>query len=47
MPLGVARVVLGDLAAAGSVAVHHTVGSAVVASDVVLMQRVLAGLQRL
>jgi uncharacterized protein DUF742 len=46
-PLGVARVVLGDLAAAGSVAVHRTVGSADVASDVALMQRVLAGLQRL
>ncbi len=47
MPLGVARVVLGDLAAAGSVAVHRTVGSADAASDVALMQRVLAGLQRL
>ena len=47
IPLGVARVVLGDLAAAGSVAVHRTVGSADAASDVALMQRVLAGLQRL
>ncbi|MDQ4093104.1 MAG: DUF742 domain-containing protein [Actinomycetota bacterium] len=47
VPLGVARVVLGDLAAAGSVAVHRTVGSADAASDVALMQRVLAGLQRL
>jgi hypothetical protein len=47
MPLGVARVVLGDLAAAGSVAVHRTVGSADAASDVALMQRVLAGLHRL
>jgi hypothetical protein len=47
MPLGVAQVVLGDLAAAGSVAVHRTVGSADAASDVALMERVLAGLQRL
>jgi hypothetical protein len=47
MPLGVARVLLGDLAAAGSVAVHRTVGSADAAPDVALMQRVLAGLQRL
>jgi hypothetical protein len=47
MPLGVARVLLGDLAAAGSVAVHRTVGSADVTTDVALMQRVLVGLQRL
>lgn len=47
MPLGVARVLLGDLAAAGSVAVHRTAGSADAAPDVALMQRVLAGLQRL
>jgi hypothetical protein len=47
VPLGVARVLLGDLAAAGSVAVHRTVGSADAAPDVALMQRVLAGLQRL
>ncbi len=47
MPLGVARVLLGDLAAAGSVTIHRTVSSADVASDVALMQRVLAGLHRL
>lgn len=47
MPLGVARVLLGDLAAAGSVAIHRTVGSADTAPDVALMQRVLAGLERL
>ena len=47
MPLGVARVLLGDLAAAGSVAIHRTVGSADVASDVALLQRVLVGLHRL
>ncbi len=47
MPLGVARVLLGDLAAAGSVAIHRTVGAADAAPDVALMQRVLNGLQRL
>lgn len=47
MPLGVARVLLGDLAAAGSVAIHRTVGTADAAPDVALMQRVLNGLQRL
>ncbi len=47
VPLGVARVLLGDLAAVGSVAVHPTVGSADAAPDLVLMQRVLAGLRRL
>ena len=47
MPLGVVRVLLGDLAAAGNVAVHRTVGSADAAPDVALMQRVLTGLQRL
>lgn len=47
MPLGVTRVVLRELAAVGSVAVHRTVGSADTVSDVALMQRVLAGLRRL
>ncbi|MGH3900811.1 MAG: DUF742 domain-containing protein [Pseudonocardiaceae bacterium] len=47
MPLGVARVLLGDLAATGSVAIHRTVGAADAAPDVALMQRVLNGLQRL
>ncbi len=47
MPLGVARVLLGDLAAAGSVAVHRTAGSADAAPDVALMRRVLTGLRRL
>lgn len=47
IPLGVARVLLGDLAATGSVAVHRTVGAADAAPDVALMQRVLNGLQRL
>jgi hypothetical protein len=47
MPLGVARVVLGDMAEVGSVAVHRTVGSADAAPDLDLMRRVLNGLQRL
>ena len=47
IPLGVARVLLGDLAATGSVAVHRTVGAADATPDVALMQRVLDGLQRL
>lgn len=46
-PLGVARVLLGDLADAGSIAVHRTAGSADAPADVALMRRVLAGLQRL
>jgi Protein of unknown function (DUF742) len=47
VPLGVARVLLGDLAATGSVAVHRMAGSADAAPDVALMQRVLTGLRRL
>ncbi len=47
IPLGVARVLLGDLAAAGSLAVHRTVGAPGSTPDVALMQRVLTGLQRL
>ncbi|MGQ0716328.1 MAG: DUF742 domain-containing protein [Pseudonocardiales bacterium] len=47
IPLGVARVLLGDLAATGSLAVHRTAGAADSAPDVALMQRVLTGLRRL
>lgn len=47
MPLGVARVVLGDMAEAGKVAVHRTASSADAMPDLDLMQRVLNGLQRL
>lgn len=42
VPLGVAQVLVGDLADAGSVSVH-----AAVPTDVDLMRRVLAGLRRL
>jgi len=47
VPLGVARVVLGDMAEAGSVVVHATASSATGAPDFALMQRVLSCLQRL
>jgi hypothetical protein len=47
MPFGVARVVLGDMAEAGSVVVHRTAGSADALPDIDLMRRVLNGLQRL
>lgn len=48
VPLGVARVVLGDMAEAGTVAVHRTAaGGADGAPDLALMQRVLTCLHRL
>ncbi|MGH3932660.1 MAG: DUF742 domain-containing protein [Pseudonocardiaceae bacterium] len=47
VPIGVARVLLGDMAKAGSVVVHRTMGSAEGKPDLVLMQRVLSCLQRL
>lgn len=48
VPLGVARVLLGDLAAAGVVVVHPTAANTGDgAPDVAFMRRVLVGLQRL
>lgn len=48
VPLGVARVLLGDLATAGVVVVHPTAGSSGDgAPDLAFMQRVLVGLRRL
>ena len=47
VPLGVARVLLGDMAETGSVMVHRTAGTADGAPDLALMQRVLSCLQRL
>ncbi|MGH3762110.1 DUF742 domain-containing protein [Actinophytocola sp.] len=44
VPLGVARVLVGDLAADGSVVVHPTAGGP---PDVDIMCRVLVGLRRL
>jgi hypothetical protein len=45
VPLGVARVLVGDLAAAGTVAVHRSAGDS--GPDMALMERVLSGLRRL
>ncbi|MHA6625141.1 DUF742 domain-containing protein [Pseudonocardia sichuanensis] len=45
VPLGVARVLVGDLAAAGAVAVHRTAGPD--GPDLALMERVLSGLRKL
>jgi hypothetical protein len=46
-PLGVARVVLGDMASLGIVTVHQTASSAGNVPDISLMERVLSGLRRL
>jgi hypothetical protein len=47
LPLGVARVVLGDMAGLGVVTVHQTANSAGSVPDLALMERVLSGLRRL
>jgi hypothetical protein len=47
LPLGVARVVLGDMAGLGVVTVHQTASSAGSTPDLALMERVLSGLRRL
>jgi hypothetical protein len=47
LPLGVARVLLGDMAELGVVTVHRTASSAGNAPDLALMERVLSGLRRL
>lgn len=47
IPLGVARVVLGDMAGLGLVMVHQTVTSAGSGPDIALIERVLSGLRRL
>jgi Protein of unknown function (DUF742) len=47
IPLGVARVVLGDMAGLNLVNVHQTTSSAGSAPDLALMERVLSGLRRL
>jgi hypothetical protein len=46
IPVGVARVLVGDLADQGVLTVHDTRGQAG-AADMALMERVLAGLRRL
>jgi uncharacterized membrane protein len=45
VPLGVARVLVGDLASAGAVAVHSGPGAS--GPDLALMERVLSGLRKL
>ena len=47
IPLGVARVLLGDMAGIGVVTVHQTASSTGNMPDLALMERVLRGLRRL
>ncbi|WP_367137822.1 DUF742 domain-containing protein [Saccharothrix sp. HUAS TT1] len=47
LPLGVAKVLLGDMAERGLIDVHKTVSSEGEQPDLGLMERVLAGLRRL
>lgn len=47
VPLGVARVLVGDLADLGLITVHDTVSESDSTSHLLLMERVLSGLRRL
>lgn len=47
VPIGVARVLLGDMAGLGVVTVHRNASSAGNVADLALMERVLSGLRRL
>jgi hypothetical protein len=47
VPLGVARVLLGDMADLGLITVHRTVSDSGSTSHLMLMERVLSGLRRL
>ncbi|HEY3263197.1 MAG TPA: DUF742 domain-containing protein [Pseudonocardiaceae bacterium] len=47
LPLGVAKVLIGDLATSGSLTVHGTIASAGSREHLMLMERVLSGLRRL
>lgn len=47
LPLGVARVVIGDMASQGTVQVHQTATGSGEHPDMALMERVLSGLRRL
>ena len=47
LPLGVARVLLGDMASSGTVTVHQTASTPGDVPDLALMERVLSGLRRL
>jgi Protein of unknown function (DUF742) len=47
LPLGVARVLVGDMAGMGLVIIHQTVGGNGELPDVAFLERVLSGLRRL
>lgn len=47
LPLGVAKVLLGDMAAAGLLVVHETASTDGQGPDLALMERILSGLRRL
>ncbi len=47
LPLGVARVLLGDMARVGLVTVHTTAGDATGQPEVELLEKVLSGLRQL
>jgi hypothetical protein len=47
LPLGVARVLVGDMAGMGLVIVHQTMGGNGELPDVAFLERVLSGLRRL
>lgn len=47
IPLGVARVLAGDMAGEGLLAIHDTASVDGESPDVVLMERILSGLRRL
>ncbi|GAA4612250.1 DUF742 domain-containing protein [Saccharopolyspora hordei] len=47
VPIGVARVLLADMAELGLITVHHTVSESGSAPHMLLMERVLSGLRRL
>jgi Protein of unknown function (DUF742) len=47
IPLGVARVILSDMAELGLISIHRTFADDDIAAHLVLMERVLSGLRRL
>lgn len=47
LPLGVARVLIGDMASQGTLVVHQTASTSGDVPDMALMERVLSGLRRL
>lgn len=47
VPLGVARVILSDMAELGLISIHRTFAGDDIAAHLVLMERVLSGLRRL